>query len=181
MPKFVLLWTDAAMWLLLIALLVYAVAVLRSPRLSANWRKVFHGAPALASFVVLLACLLITLLDSVHYRPLLPAAANLTGDAYDTRTRSTLDAVLSSLVDSREATYSRPLAFVGFTKESITLNGRVERMAPRLVHGGAHLNDPDKQWARDVAGRASAGLLLGAIVASCLAAVVVTLVARSRG
>src|SRR5882724_1858679 len=114
MPKFVLLWTDAAMWLLLIALLVYAVAVLRSPRLSDNWRKVFHGAPALASFVVLLACLLITLLDSVHYRPLLPAAANVTGDAYDTRTRSTLDAVLSSLVDSREATYSRPLAFVGF-------------------------------------------------------------------
>ena len=41
MPKFVLLWTDAAVWLLVIAMLVYIVHVRRTPNLAANWRKVF--------------------------------------------------------------------------------------------------------------------------------------------
>jgi len=47
MPKFVLLWTDAAIWLLVAALAAYAVMVVRRPQLAANWRKVFHDAPAL--------------------------------------------------------------------------------------------------------------------------------------
>ena len=68
MPKFILLWTDAAIWLLLLALVVYAVMVLRSPGLSANWRKVFRDAPALGSTVILLLCLAVTLLDSVQDR-----------------------------------------------------------------------------------------------------------------
>ena len=48
MPKFVLLWTDAAVWLLVIAMLVYIVHVRRTPNLAGNWRKVFGDAPALA-------------------------------------------------------------------------------------------------------------------------------------
>ena len=74
MPKIVLLWTDAAIWLLVAALGVYAWHVSRRPNLRANWRKVFMDAPALCSSLVLLACLGVTLLDSVHYRPLLPPA-----------------------------------------------------------------------------------------------------------
>ena len=74
MPKFVLLWTDAAIWLLLLAVVAYGAMVLRKPQLAANWGKVFRNAPALASSMVLLLCLLVTLLDSVHYRPRLPPA-----------------------------------------------------------------------------------------------------------
>ena len=74
MPKFVLLWTDAAIWLLVAALVAYAVMVARRPQWAANWRKVFHDAPALCSSLILLLCLGVTLLDSVHYRPLLPPA-----------------------------------------------------------------------------------------------------------
>jgi peptide/nickel transport system permease protein len=180
MPKFVLLWTDAAVWLLFAALVVYGIAVVRSPRLAVNWRKVFHDAPALASAVVLLACGVLTLLDSVHYRPLLSAAPGATEAAYDTRTRSLLDAALWRLVDSREATYSRPLAHVGFTKESVTVDGHVQRVAPRLAHGGAHLADPARDWASDVAGRVGAGLLVGGVVALLLSAAIVAGVARSR-
>jgi peptide/nickel transport system permease protein len=182
MPKFVLLWTDAAIWLLVLGLIVYAVFVLRSPGLTANWRKVFRDAPALASSVVLLLCLVVTLLDSLHYRPLLPPAlgAQAQGPAYDVKTRSVLDRLLSALVDSREATYSRPLAFVGFTKESIEVDGQLRRVAPRLVHGGAHLKDPDNDWAVDVAQRSAVGLLLGALVALVIAALLIGAVARSR-
>ena len=182
MPKLVLLWTDAAIWLLLLALVAYGVVVLRSPGLSANWRKVFRDAPALSSAVVLLLCMVVTLLDSVHYRSLLPPAAGTEGAAaaYDTRTRSALDLVLSDLVDSREATYSRPLAFVSFTKESVEEGGQVRRVAPRLVHGGVHLADPDHQWAADVFKRAAVGVLLGSAVAVALAALLIATVARSR-
>ena len=182
MAKIVLLWTDAAIWLLLLALVVYGVMVMRSPALSANWRKVFRDAPALSSSVVLLLCMIVTLLDSVHYRRLLspPSGAQGAGPAYDVRTQSALDLVLSDLVDSREATYSRPLAYVGFTKESIEVNGQLQRVAPRLVHGGAHLSDPASQWAADVLERAALGVLLGGCIAIALAALLVAWVARSR-
>ena len=182
MPKFVLLWTDVSIWVLLVALVVYGVMVLRSPGLSANWRKVFRDAPALASSVVLLLCLALTLLDSVHYRPLLAPAAGseASGAAYDVRTRSALDWLLADLVDSREATYSRPLAFVSFTKESVEVKGQIERVAPRLVHGGKHLSDPENQWAGDVFLRASVGVVLGGAVAAVLAALLIAWVARSR-
>ena len=153
MPKFVLLWTDAAVWLLTAGLVAYVWHVRRRPNLRANWRKVFCDAPALASSVVLVACLAVTLADSIHYRPLLPAAAGTagSGDAYDTRTRSVLDGALAGLVDARETTYSVPLGAVSFTKETLEVAGRQERVAPRLLHGGAHLTDPDSQRRGDVA------------------------------
>jgi peptide/nickel transport system permease protein len=180
MPKLVLLWTDAAVWLLVIAMGVYAVHVRRTPNLAANWRKVFGDAPALASAVVLLACLLVTLADSVHYRPLLPSAAgaNAGSVAYDTRTKSLLDAALSGLIDSREVTYSRPLSTVSYTKES---NEAGERVAPRLLHGGTHLKDPASQWAGDVMQRAAFGLLAGLLGAAALCALLPALLARGTG
>ncbi len=183
MPKFVLLWTDAAVWLLLAALLAYGWHVMRRPNLRANWRKVFGDAPALASSVVLLACLLVTLADSLHYRSLLPPAAGAPAGsvAYDTRTRSLMDGLLARLVESRETTYSRPLAYVSFTKESIDREGRVERVAPRLLHGGAHLSDPAAQWAGDLAMRAVLGAVLGLAAAAALSALLVAGLARSAG
>jgi peptide/nickel transport system permease protein len=179
-PKIVLLWTDASVWLLLIALVAYGAFVLHRPNLRDSWRKVFLDAPAFASAVILLVCLFVTLLDSVHYRSLLPALENVPGSApaYDTRTRSMLDTILSSLVDSREATYSRPLDYVAFTKESVLVNGEVQRVAPRLLHGGAHLSDPSSQWLPDLAFRAGKGVVAGVVVASLLAALLVLLVAR---
>ena len=182
MPKFVLLWTDAAMWLLALALALYVGMVLRRPGLRASWKKVFGDAAALASSVLLVLCLALTLLDSVHYRPRLPPAAGAegAGPAYDTRTRSLLDALLVRLVDSREATYSRPLSYVGFTKESVEVDGQVRRIAPRLKFGGAHLDDPTAQWLPDLARRAAAGLALGALVAALLSLALLAWAARGQ-
>ncbi|HEU4430546.1 MAG TPA: ABC transporter permease [Myxococcota bacterium] len=180
MPKFVLLWTDAAIWGLVLAVAAYAFGVRRSVNLAATWRRVFRDAPALASSVVLSACLAVALLDSLHFRALLPAAEGVAA-AYDTRTQSALDVVLAPLAESRETTYSRPLAFVSFTKESVEIAGRTERVAPRLVFGGAHLSDPARQWAGDVGRRAATGAALGAL-ASVLAGVLVALrVGRREG
>ena len=111
MPKFVMLWTDVAIWLLVVALVAYGWTVRRKPNLSANWGKVFRNGPALASSLVLMACLLVTLADSVHFRAVLPPAAGVKDGAvaYDTRVQSLLDAALRKVVQSRESTYSRQL------------------------------------------------------------------------
>lgn len=185
LPKFVLLWTDAVMWALVVALLIYARVVWRSPNLRASWTLVFRDAAAFASAIVLGLCLLITLLDSVHFRRALPLAAG-TGSAaqavaYDTRTQSVLDALLVNLIESREATYSRPLAYQSFTLESLTVEGEVRRLPPRLLHGGAHLSDPATQWASDISWRVAGGLAVGAVVALLLSVWVVRGVARRQG
>ena len=154
--------------------------VARSPQLSTNWRKVFRNAPALASSLVLLLCLGVTLLDSVHYRARLPpsAAAPDAAVAYDTRTRSLLDAALADLIAARESTYSRPLAYVGFTKESLVVGGDVVRVAPRLQFGGRHLSDTTG-WAADIARRALFGLGFGALAALAASTLLVAWLARS--
>lgn len=183
MPKFVLLWTDVSVWLLLLAFAVYAWWVRRSPGLSANWRKVFTDAAALSSSLILLFCLSITALDSFHFRSALPAAAGSRNSpvAYDTRTQSLMDALFATVLRSREATYSRPLAYEGFTKESVEIKGQVMRIAPRLKFGGAHLSDPAEQWAVDVTRRALAGALGALVVTLGLSALVLARLARRWG
>ena len=181
MPKFVLLWTDASIWLLLLAVVAYAVTVLRKPQLASNWGKVFRDAPALASSIVLVLCLGVTLLDSVHYRPLLPPAPGVinAAPAYESRTKSLLDATLWDLVQARESTYSRPLSFVGFTKESLLVNGEVQRVAPRLQFGGSHLKNPEADWLGDIISLALQGLVFGVVLGAVLCALL--LLAVSRG
>ena len=183
MPRFVLLWTDAAVWLLVAALGVYVWHVRRRPHLRASWRKVFGDAPALASSVVLGACLVVTLADSLHFRPMLPPAAGAPAGsvAYDTRTLSVLDALLSRLVASRETTYSVPLATVGFTKETVERDGTAQRVAPRLLHGGAHLADPHAGHVADVAWRALAGGAAGLAIAAVLSVLLLGVAGRQPG
>lgn len=181
MPKFVLLWTDLAIWFLILAIAGYAIWVRRNPVLLGNWRKAFHDPPVMASTVVLMVCLLISLLDSIHLRPLLPPAPGAPAGTvlYDTRVVSVLDETLSHLVDSRETTYSRPLAYVSFTKETLEENGQSQRVAPRLTYGGVHLSDPGAQWAGDVLMRVATGALAGLAAALVLDALLVAALARS--
>jgi peptide/nickel transport system permease protein len=183
MPKIVILWTDAAVWLMVLALLAYGWSVWRTPEKRQRWGRVFRDAGALASSIVLLLALGVTLLDSVHYRPLLPPAegAAASGPAYDTRTRSLLDAWLADLVDGRESTYSKPLAYLGFTKESMLVDGQVARVAPRLQFGGAHLAEPQTQWLPDLTRRASLGLAAGAAGAALAVLLLLMAVARANG
>src|SRR5205807_9384652 len=129
-------------------------------------------APSTCSALVLGVFLVVTVLDSVHFRPALPHAAGAAASApvaYDTRTLSLLDTALAGLVRSRESSYSLPLATRGFLKETRDVGGRPERVFPRLVHGGAHLRDAERDWAADVLARVAAGLAGGLLVAVLIA------------
>jgi peptide/nickel transport system permease protein len=184
MPKFVFLWTDLVLWLVAAGAVVYAWHVRRDPQRSAPWRHVLHDAPAMCAAVLLLVFTVIALLDSVHFRPRLAATAGAAADApaaYGTRTLSLLDVALVHAIDSREKTYSAPLAYRSFQKETAVVDGKEVREFPRLDFGGAHLKEPEREWAADVAIRGLLGAVIGLLVALALAALVARHHARNAG
>jgi len=115
----------------------------------------------MAASVVLCAYLLVGLLDSLHYRPRLPATEPGAPAVYSVEVRSLLDRLLTPLRTRLEKTYSAPLATRLYQKEQIeSADGSLRRDFPRLRYGGAHLED-ESEHARDVAARALAGAAAG--------------------
>ena len=195
--RFVVLWTDAALWALFAVGLAYAWRVARNPSLRANWAKVGRDPAALSAALVLLMFSGITALDSVHIRRALPptAAQSAAQSAdqsagrsaapgqvfFDTHAESLLDLALSRQIGMRESSYSAPLAYLAYAKEAITVNGKVERQTPRLIHGGAHLADPARDWVADLATRALTGAAAGLGLALVVAAAMAQALASSHG
>lgn len=155
MPVFLI--TDVFIFALLLLAIFYAFKVARQPHLRANWALIFQRPAAMVSALVLGFFVLLAVLDSVHYRPALPAAP---GQAvrYASDPVSVLDHILKPLADARERSYSEPLAAHGFRKESFERNGGTVRDYPRLQFGGAHLNEPEKQRAEDIRQRSWSAL-----------------------
>ena len=174
MPKIVLLWTDLALFALVLLVGFYAWRVSRSRTLKSTWMRVARSAPAMCSGVVLSFFVVIGLVDSLHYQPRLPPLKGAAPDApivYAPKLVSLLDGFLvDTAFVQPEKTYSRPLAFQQFTKESLfNAKGEAVREFPRLKFGGSHLSEPETQWLADVWKRALGGLAAGAIVAGVLA------------
>ncbi len=156
-----LLPSDYLVWLLVSAVAAFAYYCGRRPHLAAPWARVFRGRGAMAASIVLCAYLLVGLLDSLHYRPRLPATEPGAPAVYSVEVRSLLDRLLTPLRARLEKTYSAPLATRLYQKEQIeSADGSLRRDFPRLRYGGAHLDD-ESAHGRDVAGRALAGAAAG--------------------
>lgn len=148
----VLLMTDVFVLCMLAWAGVYAYGVRRKPHLRANWALIFQRPAAMVSAVVLGLFVAVGVLDSVHYRPALTAAAD--GAAqYAAEPVSVLDQMVRPLTLARERSYSAPLAAHGFSKESFDRDGQTGREYPRLGFGGAHLKDPANERSADIAQR----------------------------
>lgn len=65
----VIFWTDALLFALFAAVLVFAAYARRHPHLRAPWGRVARGRTAMGSAVVLAVFVAIGLLDSVHFHP----------------------------------------------------------------------------------------------------------------
>ena len=153
-----LLPTDYLVWLLVLAVTGFAFYCSRHAHLAAPWVRVFRSRAAVASSVLLVSYLFVGLLDSVHYRPQLPAKDPGASVVYSVDVRSLLDLLLTPLRERQEKTYSAPLATRLYQKEQVELpDGKVVRDFPRLRHGGAHLKE-EADWGKDVALRVFAGL-----------------------
>jgi peptide/nickel transport system permease protein len=169
--KPVFLWTDVALWLMALALVIFGWRIFRHPPLRAQWSAVWRDPAALCSSVILAVMVILTLIDSVHFRRALEIDSATAQNSsqqrfFNTRTESLLDVLLSKPVLMNETTYSAPLATHGFTKEAVTAKpgepaGPARREHPRLKFGGAHLQNPEAEWLADVLKRGLAGAMLG--------------------
>jgi len=171
MPKPVFLATDIVLYLLLGAIALYTWHALHTPTLRRTWRTVARDPSAMSAAVVLSVFVLIAILDSVHFRTLLPPAPGAPIGAprdYSPRTLSLVDVLLQGRRESVERTYSVPLGTHQYSKESLFVDGKTVRDFPRLRFGGAHLKDPEREWAGDVALRSILGLGGGVLVAALL-------------
>ncbi|MFW8566786.1 ABC transporter permease [Orrella sp. 11846] len=187
MPKIVFLWTDVALFALLISAVIYGWRVSKSVNSRATWARVLQQAPAMCSAVVLSFFVLVGILDSIHLQLRLQTSESISTSAstttassastststsgaqsvvYSPEVVSLLDVLLAdTALLHKEKTYSAPLAWRQFTKESILQEGgQTHRDFPRLKFGGRHLDDPETQWLNDVLVRGSLGLAAGVAI-----------------
>lgn len=160
--KPIILWTDALVYLLLAAGIGFAWTIRNREHLRVPWQRVFQKGSGMVSMVVLAGFLVIGLLDSVHFRPIVETK-NSGGRVYSVEVLSLLDRMVSPWRKRVEKTYSAPLATHLYAKETIELpDQRRIRDYPRLVYGGAHLKDPKQDKTADLTFRliTAAGLAL---------------------
>jgi peptide/nickel transport system permease protein len=139
------LWTDVLIYVLVAVVIGFGVYAARHEHLRAPWRQVARRPMAMGALVVLSAYVLIGLLDSVHYHPRLPSTAEAPGQ-YSGEVRSLLDQLTAPLRARQERTYSAPFATHAYTKETVEYpDGTRTREYPRLLHGGAHLANPENR------------------------------------
>lgn len=181
--KLVFLWTDLALWALFAALAGTAWHVSRQPLLRATWGRALRDGGTLAAAAVLTVFMAVSALDSVHFRRALPPAPGQVNGAtfYDTRTTSLLDVLLARPLAMRESSYSAPLATHALLKQNLERGGATVREVPRLKYGGAHLADPERDWARDVARRVAAGVAGAALLTLAASLVLAGVIARGPG
>ena len=130
----------------------------------------------MGTLVVLAFYLLVGLLDSIHFHP-----SSQTEDGQQAESAeviSLFDWLVTPLRVRQEKTYSAPLATRLYAKESVELaDGRMARIYPRLQFGGAHLQDPDQEWGRDILRLSLFGILKGVLVTLVLSNILIALLA----
>lgn len=162
--KPVVLWSDALLFLLVAAAIAFVLHVRRQEHLREPWRRLARSPLGMAAAVILATYALIGLLDSLHYRPQLPARPGQPVQ-YAAEVLSVFDALTEPLRTQVEETYSAPFATHLYVKKNLTLDdGRVVREYPRLKYGGAHLKDPAQRQG-DIAARALRGVGWGLVAA----------------
>ncbi|MCR4302429.1 MAG: ABC transporter permease [Sulfuricaulis sp.] len=153
-----ILWTDFLIFVLIGSFLVFIVYTLRHEHLRVPWRQVARRPMAMASMVILLAYVAVGLMDSIHFRPL-QEGQNPEAPVYSNEVLSLLDKAAMPLRARTEKTYSAPFAMQAYSKETVEYpDGGHARENPRLLYGGAHLQDPSER-AADIVRRAGTATL----------------------
>ncbi len=151
-----LLWTDWLILGMLTTVIGFALYASRHPHLKAPWLALLRKPVAVASLVYLLAFVLIGLSDSIRWQT-------------EQGSQTLLDWAVSEVFLGDETTYSAPLATHSFSKQTrIDTQGHSSRTFPRLKFGGAHLQNPLRDWQADVLIRGVVGALLGALTLALL-------------
>ncbi|MCG8378155.1 MAG: ABC transporter permease [Proteobacteria bacterium] len=165
---YVLLKTDALLYLLLIFTGFYVVYARQKEHLCIPWRQVARNKLGMMSAVILSFFLSIAILDSIHFHPALERTSDDVEIQYSTEIISLFDVIVKPLRTRVEKTYSAPFATHAYSKETIEqTNGETRREYPRLVYGGSHLENPETERTVDIIKSGIVGLIKG-LIASAL-------------
>lgn len=158
--KWVILWTDGLIYLLVASVLLLVFQARRKRDVKMAWAEIFRKRLAVISIVVVMAFVFIGLLDSIHFRRMLPSHNE--SVHYSPTIESVFDNMVFSLNKNTEKTYSAPFAQHLFIRESVvTDQGTVKRDYPRLQYGGAHLGKGESVTRDIVKKILFAGLIAG--------------------
>lgn len=157
----VVLWTDALLYLLLVGLAAYVVLTARRPRLREPWRRVFGRPMGAVTAVLLVAFLVVAVLDSVHYKPpVYDDAGQVT--RYGPQVISVFDSLVMPLRHHDEATFSAPFATHLYTRQMTTRAGGAPKLVyPPLDYAGTHNNGRSR--AADIVARSFSGAAWGVL------------------
>ena len=98
----IILWTDALIWIVVAALIGYAVYARTREHLVRPWRRVARSSAGLAAAVILAAYVVIGLVDSLHFRPTIESKDPKLKVAYAVEVVSVLDRLLDDGVGNHQ-------------------------------------------------------------------------------
>lgn len=148
----ILLWTDTLILLLLLASIGIVFYLRDKEHIQRPLNKIARSKVGMVSLVVLMFFLLVGLLDSIHFK---------SNQESSNEIISLLDYCATPLREHAEKTYSAPFATVLYSKEMVVREGTMQWGYPRLVYGGNHLVDPEKEQPLDLLLKAGVGIMLG--------------------
>ncbi len=153
--NFVVYYTDALVYLLVIASMVLLLINRRSVLVKRIFQKIMSRSRYIVTTIILLAFIFIGFLDTIHFKQ----------GQDPTTIISLLDKILSPLPVQKEETYSAPFATHSFVPDIIkTESGKVEEVYPRLEFAGQKLKDPIQDRTLDILQRLGKGGALGIII-----------------
>lgn len=173
-----LLWTDMAVFALVIAGALIVWRSSKKEHLRRPWAKVFNNTIGVVSLTILLSFTLIAVLDSTRVKQ---HKVLTSGEVSEhSEVLSLLDILLTPLRISVEKTYSMPFAHTAYAKEMMTDDTEATRWSyPRLDFAGAHLSNPAAEKTTDITVKVLKGVGLGALI--CLALLLSYKVIKRQG
>ncbi len=163
--KVLILWSDALIFLLVVALGLFFLQLRKNPQTRAHWSQVFSSPLGMVTFTLILVYVGVALLDSLHFRRALPPVPGAAQQVfYENKATSVLDVILGGMGDRYERTYSAPFALKSFEKQNMKdSQGRPFRDFPVLEHAGTHLEHSGDR-AADIVLKSLQALFIGLII-----------------
>lgn len=166
--KPILLWSDALIFMLVIALVLFFYRLRKDPQTRERWAQVFSSRLGMVTFTIIITYVGVALLDSLHFRRALDAPEGVVTNEifYDNKVTSVLDVMLDGMGERFERTYSAPFALISFEKKNMKdAQGRAIRDYPPLEHAGWHLESGQSQ-AKDIISRSLLALCWGLLISA---------------
>ncbi|MFK7816302.1 MAG: ABC transporter permease [Gammaproteobacteria bacterium] len=163
--KPVFLITDVLIFFLVFVIVLFFIYAMRKPHLRKPWRQVVRSKAGVISMMVLLLYVCVGILDSMHFHPKVESSSTNEETQYSGEIQSVFDLLVSDIRNSTEKTYSAPFAAYLFAKETVQLeDGTKIREHPRLIWGGAHLDNPELEKSVDILNLAMTGFVKAFVV-----------------